>query len=138
MELRIEKEMKIKDIQKLFSKHYPYLKIEFFKKPHARNKLSPRAEMLDSNEAIQHFAKFRHPAKINIDGMRTIEQVERDFWELFGMPAQVFRKSGNTWIETSLTDGWALDKQNKEGEYFNTHIRGSLDKRMDDDGMDSD
>ena len=138
MELRVEKEMKIRDIQKAFSNQYPFLKIEFFKKPHAKNKLSPRAEMLSSNEPLRDFAKFRHSSQINIDGVRTIAQVEEDFWEMFGMSAQIFRKSGNIWIETSLTDGWPLEKQNREGEYFNSHIGESLDKKIDDERMDSD
>ena len=137
MELRVDKEMKIKDIQKAFSNQYPFLKIEFFKKPHARNKLSPRTEMLNANIPVRDFAKFHYASRINIDGMRTIGEVEKDFWEMFSMSAQIFRKSGNLWIETSLTDGWPLDKQNREGEYFNEHSREFLRKKLDDEPADS-
>jgi hypothetical protein len=27
----------------------------------------------------------------------------------------VFRKSGKTWLETSVTDDWTLKRQNEEG-----------------------
>jgi hypothetical protein len=36
-------------------------------------------------------------------------------WQEFGLCVQVFRKSGNHWIETSLTNSWTLEQQNREG-----------------------
>ena len=35
---------------------------------------------------------------------------------LFGVHAEVLRKSGNIWFETTLTSGWTLHQQNVMGE----------------------
>ena len=45
----------------------------------------------------------------------TVSTLENELWKNFGLSAQVFRKSGNLWIETSLTDSWTLEQQNREG-----------------------
>ena len=34
----------------------------------------------------------------------------------FGLPAQVLRKSGNLWMETTMTDHWSLRQQNDRGQ----------------------
>jgi len=47
--------------------------------------------------------------------------VEKDF-ESLGLFAEVFRKSGNVWIETSLTNDWTLQQQNLEGEEISCGI----------------
>jgi len=33
----------------------------------------------------------------------------------FGLPAQILRKSGNLWLETSMTNHWTLQQQNDHG-----------------------
>lgn len=53
-----------------------------------------------------------------MSGDRTVLQLEKDIWEALGIAAQVYRRSGDLWIETSLTDDWTLNRQNKEGEAF--------------------
>ncbi|HEY6978517.1 MAG TPA: hypothetical protein VH396_19600, partial [Chitinophagaceae bacterium] len=56
--------------------------------------------------------------KIDISKQRTVAQLEEDFKELFGLHAQLYRKLGNLWIETSLTDDWTLEQQNNEGGFI--------------------
>ncbi len=46
---------------------------------------------------------------------QTVLEVEQFFKLHFNLNAQVFRKSGNNWLETTLTDSWTLKKQNQEG-----------------------
>ncbi len=138
MELRIDSDIKIRDIQKEFNAFYPFLKLEFFKNRHPENKPSPKAEKIDAGKSIQELTKFYESGRINIDSKRTVAEVENDFWETFGLSAQVFRKSGNIWIETSLTDNWTLDKQNKEAELLNAYHEKPLDQRLEDEQMDND
>ncbi|QQR96487.1 MAG: hypothetical protein IPJ93_07810 [Bacteroidota bacterium] len=37
--------------------------------------------------------------------------------------AQVFRKSGKIWLETSATDYWTLEQQNEEGKSLAKHFK---------------
>ena len=47
--------------------------------------------------------------------MRTWELEER-FEKDFGLHVQVFRKSGNIWLETSVSDDLTLAQQNEKGK----------------------
>jgi hypothetical protein len=46
----------------------------------------------------------------------TVEELEKSFLVKFGLNVQVFRKSGKSWLETTITDKWTLEKQNTQGE----------------------
>ena len=46
----------------------------------------------------------------------TVNELEQRFSDVYGLGVQVFRKSGNVWLETTVTDGWTLEQQNKQGE----------------------
>ncbi len=59
---------------------------------------------------------------VNINGERTIAELEEEFKARFDLPVQVFRKTGNVWIETSLTQDWTLAQQNREGETLSKNI----------------
>lgn len=120
MHLGIEQETRIMDIQKAFNAAYPYLKLEFFKNPSPQNKISQKLEKLSPGVAVKNITHFYNPGSIHLDDKKTVEQLVNDFWEYFGLSVLVFRRSGNLWIETSLTDSWTLDRQNKIGESFST------------------
>jgi hypothetical protein len=121
MELVLENGMLIRDIQKKFNDLYPFLKIEFYKEKHPSNQLSPRNGKLDHNAAIDSIRNDGTVCQVDIDGEITVGQLEKEFWDKAGLSVQVFRKSGNLWIETSLTDDWTLEKQNKAAELFMQH-----------------
>ncbi|MFZ9982087.1 MAG: hypothetical protein ACO3FI_08660 [Cyclobacteriaceae bacterium] len=42
--------------------------------------------------------------------------MKEEFKSATGLLVKIFRKSGNVWIETSLTDDWTLERQNEEGK----------------------
>jgi hypothetical protein len=44
-----------------------------------------------------------------------VSELENLFKRKYKLNIQVFRKSGNAWLETTVTDAWTLDKQNQEG-----------------------
>jgi hypothetical protein len=123
MKLRIEKESSIKNVQKEFNTLYPYLKIEFFKRPFRLwSKSRLNEEKRNHDEPVSNLGKFNKCAIINVDGKRTAAQVEQDFWEAFGLSIKLFRKSGTLWIETTLTESWTLEKQNEEGEFMSAPV----------------
>jgi hypothetical protein len=105
MEMSIQGGKLVKDIQKEFSELYPFLKIELTDK-----KQQPKA--VPGNDLPGE------PRLVDISGNRTVAQLEDDFKTNLRLPIQVFRRAGSLWIETSFTDDWTLDQQNKEGELF--------------------
>lgn len=46
----------------------------------------------------------------------TVTDLEQSFNTIYGLGVQVFRKSGKIWLETTVTDGWTLEEQNRQGE----------------------
>ena len=122
MELQIDKGSSLKNIQKQFNAFYPFLKIEFFKKIPVDQPLY-RVELFSNNELL----KFIEGAPngivvIDVNRKRTVFEVEIDFEKQLGISAHVFRKSGNVWVETTLTNDWSLEDQNEEGKQISSHF----------------
>ena len=79
------------------------------------------------------FIKFRQQEKslpkkfqkgsIRISEEMLVSALEKSFEVQFGLSAQVFRKSGKTWLETSKTDDWTLKHQNEAGKELSLFIR---------------
>lgn len=137
MNIIINAGTKVSEIKKQFSDVYPYLKIEFFKRPHAKNKLSSEMDRIVSDKPIALITKVSTDANIDISGKRTVLQVEQDFWKTFGLSVQVFRKAMNMWIETTLTDSWTLESQNSEGKMFSTsEFNDNSEQQFEDRRMD--
>jgi len=120
--LRIDKGSSLKNIQKQFSSYYPFLKIEFFKKIPVDQPLY-KSESFSTEELSKYLDGF-YEGFVNIDvsRKRTVSEVERDFEKLLGISAHIFRKSGNVWVETTLTNDWPLEEQNEEGKLISSHF----------------
>ena len=107
MKLEINKDSSVSDIQEQFSAHYPALKLEFYKqKP---------VDGMNTKESLPADNSFKKQAIISIAKDRTVEDFEKEFWDKLKIAAQVFRKSGNIWLQTTRTDDWTLDTQNTKG-----------------------
>ena len=122
MKLFIEIESKVGDIKKIFANCYPFLKIELYKKPFNYDHIGIKKEQL---EPTANLNRFIHTSSgkpvIDISTDITVAELENQF-ENIGLIAEVFRKSGNVWIESSLTDNWTLKQQNAEGEEISRHF----------------
>jgi hypothetical protein len=121
MKLHIEKTSLIKDIQIEFNSIYPYLKIEICK----YRSDSPRENKVNAVkdnmvECIGSRETFSKSTSIDVDGQRTVSQLEHDFSTTLGLSVNLFRKSGKMWIQTTLTNNWSLKKQNEEGEFMSS------------------
>jgi len=122
MKIHIDDNRAISEIQSDFNNTFSYLKIEFFKKPHETGETSPRSEMLPPDSTLAKWRTAHNEGDMTITVETTVEEVEKGFQEKFGISAQVFRKSGDVWLETSATDGWTLKEQNEQGEFMEQEI----------------
>jgi len=61
----------------------------------------------------------------------TVAELEKMITEKYGMNVQVVRRSGNIWLETTMTDDWTLQQQNDHGREITTH--GTLPEDAPDD-----
>ncbi|MBN8703820.1 MAG: hypothetical protein J0M08_12200 [Bacteroidetes bacterium] len=116
MKLVINDAKKIGVIQKEFTSVFPFLKIEFFAKPHKSGEASAKKIMKSADLTIGECRRVHNSGSVTINGKMTVNDLEQTFSNTFGLSVQVFRKSGRVWLETTVTDGWSLDEQNKQGE----------------------
>lgn len=122
MKIHIDDKRNIASLQEEFNSVFPYLKIEFFKKPHEAGEASPLSEMLPNDSNLGKWRTVHTEGDIVITKDSTVTEVENAFQERFGIAAQVFRKSGNVWLETSATDAWTLAEQNEQGEFMEQSV----------------
>lgn len=126
MKLKITDSRKITEIQEDFSRIFPFLKIEFFSRPHKVEGGTAREHRYHPSKTLGECRTIQKPGEISISPLMTVGELEQIFAENYGLSVQVFRKSGKVWLETTLTDQWTLEEQNKQGEALSRPV--TLDK----------
>ena len=119
MKLFFEQNSLPEDIKKVFTANYPFLKIEFYKNPLIKSLY--KKETIPAHLPLIQQMKKQSETVINIDRNKTVAELENDFLSI-GLKAEVFRKSGNVWVETSLTNNWTLQQQNAAAEELSRHF----------------
>ncbi|MBA4848888.1 hypothetical protein [Emticicia sp. BO119] len=107
MKIVVDKEMTVSQLGRAFNEVYPFLKIELYCKG---NEVSN-----DSFNTLGEIANVKKPSIFIISPTMTIHEIETYFWEELGLQVAVFRKVGNSWIHTSFTNDWTLERQNRTG-----------------------
>ena len=120
MQLHIAPNRLISDIQKEFNVAFPFLKIEFFNtKSFSRSAFSAQ-QIIPSHRKIGEGQLAITDGDIEIVEEMKVKELENIFKDQFSLAAQVFRKSGNLWLETTMTDNWTLQQQNDHGREIST------------------
>lgn len=131
MKITINDTRKISAIQKEFNDAYPYLKLEFFAKPHTKGGASPKKLMKSHSKTLGECRTLHTKGHVSVQPEMTVGDLEQQFQDRYGLSVQVFRKSGRSWLETSATDSWTLHKQNSEGEALSNMKRETRLPEMD-------
>jgi len=118
MELHIQNGTTIKDLQKQFNGLYPFLQLDFYKAAAADSRYVKKAEKLSPELEIKPITFAHEPVSVSLEQKITVAELVKSFQDL-GLLAQVCRKSGNHWVETSLTGDWTLERQNTEAMLIN-------------------
>lgn len=122
MKILINDHRKIFAIQEEFSKVFPYLKIEFFSKSHTSSGPASLKIVKNSSKTLGECRTIHNKGKLTIIPSMTVSDLEKGFNDVYGLSVQIFRKSGKSWLETSVTDGWALEEQNSQGEILSKMV----------------
>jgi hypothetical protein len=107
----------VAELQEEFGKYFPFLKIELFTKPHEKGSASWSKHMVfDKATPLSKIENFKAEGEYEFSEGMSVGSFEVELWEKYGLAVQVFRKSMNTWIESTRTDSWTLAYQNQKGE----------------------
>ena len=124
MKLHISSELTTGQIQDEFSAEFPNLKLVFFSKPHKAYAGSPAKFMITKRETT--VGELTHGKEIHkelfVEADMPVWQLERLLELEYHLHVQVFRRSGNTWLETSVTDDLTLEQQEAKAKDNQTHF----------------
>src|SRR4029077_7376921 len=115
MKITINDERKIFAIQEEFNKEFPFLKLEFFRKPSGPKAVPSKKVMVHHSKLLGECRAIHPFGELTVTPHMTVAELEQSLRDVFGLSTQIFRKSGNTWLETSSTDKWTLEKENETG-----------------------
>ncbi|WP_235296427.1 hypothetical protein [Portibacter marinus] len=99
-----------------FQTIFPNLKIEFYRKKHETYQGSKDELKINQDMELEKLNPMLLNGEIDIDSEMTVAELENAFENKFGLHIQVYRKSGEQWMQTSITDHWTLAKQEMKSE----------------------
>ncbi|CAN5812043.1 hypothetical protein BH10BAC2_BH10BAC2_20020 [soil metagenome] len=106
-------ESQVSEVQKVFTRHFPYLRLKFIKADEDKVARMPDLRIASISKQPK---QNDNADKIMINALMTVAELETAFYDHFGLQVAVLRKSGNVWLETNFTDSWTLQQQNNMGE----------------------
>lgn len=112
MHIKIHDNITLQQVKDVFSAYYPFLKLEFFSKPHGIFEASEEKAMLCGSKKLKDINPAHTDAVINIQPAELVSDLENEFQTRFGLPAQVFRKEKGQWVQTTGMDVFTLKDVN--------------------------
>ena len=119
--MKLSEEMKIEEIQAQFAEKFPHLKIEFYGHSHLSGEGSALKDQLDPSTILRNISAKNY-GEVDVNGNMTVSEFESSMEINHGIHIQVFRKSGELWLQTSSTDHWTLDVQEGKGSRSEQYI----------------
>lgn len=113
--MKILKTMKVSDLKDQFSSIFPNLKVEFYTQSHLPGEGSSKDVQIPDEVHISSLYSGIENGSIEISPNMSVKEFEQRMKDQFGFNVQVFRKSGDLWLQTTKTDDWSLEKQNGKG-----------------------
>jgi hypothetical protein len=108
-------------IQEEFNQLFPYLKIDFFPTANKQHAITNKFTREFKGPLSAYRVSDNNEQLVITSGM-SVTTLEEKFREIYDLKAQILRKSGKTWLETTVTDAWTLNEQNLQGEALSKHI----------------
>jgi hypothetical protein len=125
MELSLAPNMTIAYLNEAFRFFYPNLKLVFFQKTFSDSqKLAENVRIIDESFYLKDLSLKKVRGIIQIDDDESTGNFEADLEENFGLHVEVFRRSGDLWLLTTLSDAHSLAEQeiNAENSLVNQYV----------------
>ncbi|MFN8237205.1 MAG: hypothetical protein U0T77_03460 [Chitinophagales bacterium] len=122
MTIHILPESKLKNIHSVFQDSFPFLKLEFYGTAHISGEGNSNTSLINLNYSLKELNENAQAFDWEINESMTVTELEKGFFEKTGISAQVFRKSGRSWLQTISTDNWTLAEQNERGREMSEEL----------------
>lgn len=111
----ISNEKTLRQVKLEFQEKFRWLKLEFYSKAHEAGEGSSAQTHLDDSLTIGQVRSLHSEGELNVHGNMKVSTLESELAARYGLHAQVFRRSGEVWLQTTSTDDWTLSEQNDKG-----------------------
>lgn len=118
MSILVTNKHSLAEIQAEFNEKFSNLKLEFYIGQHDEGEGTADNKKLDKSLTIGELREGDSQTEFSIHGNLKTNSFEESWQEAFGFSVQVFRKSGNIWLQTTTTDDWTLSEQQKAAEAY--------------------
>lgn len=116
MKITINDRRKIFAIQEEFNTMFPYLRLEFFAKANKLGGAASSKVIKHGNKTLGECRTIHNNGAMTISPSMTVADLEQRFNDVYGLGVAVQRKSGKVWLEVTVSEGWTLEEQNRQGE----------------------
>lgn len=116
MEIDINERTLLSDIRKAFKMEFPFLDLAFFGKAHSEGTANTKATQYEYGLAANIAGDPHREGLLKISGSYTVAEVEALFESQFGLHAQILRKSGNLYLQTTTSDSVSLMDLNQSSK----------------------
>ena len=125
MELQVYKNTTLREVKEKFSHYFPFLQLEFYVYEHHTEDRQP-SKAVYKGLYLEETSDFFKEGTIHFSSSTSVGDLEQKFQIELGLVAKVFRKSGESWIDTTQTNHLSLGRQNNMGavvtrHHFNLH-----------------
>src|ERR1035437_8598908 len=108
--IKITDSKKISSLQEEFHEMFPFLKLEFCHHKHNSTEGFYKKDIVNREITLKQCRKKPTDGAIVLKENMKVTDIGNLFQDVFGLSTQVFRKSGRSWIETTVTDDWTLKR----------------------------
>ena len=115
MHIEINDKTSLREVQEIFSTFYPYLKLEFYDKPHKKYEASELKNHIDPDVHLGDLEKTPVSGVLEILPLTRVAHLENEFQRRFGLSVQVLRKEKTGWEQTTGADDFSLKDLNELG-----------------------
>lgn len=120
MEININENTRLSEIHAQFQDRYPFLDLAFFAEQHQPGEASSRASRLPLNLMVGEAGNGHGIGSLDIEDGMTVGELETILETRFGLHTQVLKKSGDLWLQSTLSDGVSLKELNRQTREFNS------------------
>jgi len=122
MKLLVEHQMSINDLNKIFQKQFPFLKLKLYHSDSSTAQMYYAGETSGLNMGEAKHIQNISPAVIEFRPTDTVEEFEQLLNGKSRLPIKVFRKNNDQWVDTRQTKFLSLNVQNSlGGAQFHEH-----------------
>ena len=115
MIIEINPNTQLDKINQGFKNYYPFLKLEFFNKPHSWQDETSEIQLISQQKFVKEVTDLQNNGFIEIHYWQKTGTVEQLFAKRFKLFIQIYRQHGEQWVQTTGTDELSLEEQNEVG-----------------------